>query len=152
MSVQVTTKFMRDPIRILVKRDELTLEGIKQFYITIEKEEWKLETLVDLYATLTITQVHTFVHPLSRCTFFSLFLLFLYFSLCSYFSHSLPLSIYFYLTPLFLSVSLSLFLSLSTSVSLSLFLNPTHHIVCILSFSELHFASRPSYTVIPEGR
>jgi translation initiation factor 4A len=54
--LQVTTKFMRDPIRILVKRDELTLEGIKQFYITIDKEEWKLETLCDLYATLTITQ------------------------------------------------------------------------------------------------
>lgn len=47
---------MRDPIRILVKRDELTLEGIKQFYITIDKEEWKLDTLCDLYATLTITQ------------------------------------------------------------------------------------------------
>jgi translation initiation factor 4A len=47
---------MRDPIRILVKRDELTLEGIKQFYIAIEREEWKLETLCDLYATLTITQ------------------------------------------------------------------------------------------------
>jgi translation initiation factor 4A len=54
--LEVTTKFMRDPIRILVKRAELTLEGIKQFYITIEKEEWKLETLCDLYATLTITQ------------------------------------------------------------------------------------------------
>jgi translation initiation factor 4A len=28
--LEVTNKFMRDPIRILVKRDELTLEGIKQ--------------------------------------------------------------------------------------------------------------------------
>jgi len=55
--LEVTSKFMRDPIRILVKRDELTLEGIKQFYIAIEREEWKLETLCDLYATLTITQV-----------------------------------------------------------------------------------------------
>ena len=55
--LEVTSKFMRDPIRILVKRDELTLEGIKQFYIAIDKEEWKLETLCDLYATLTITQV-----------------------------------------------------------------------------------------------
>jgi len=52
----VTNKFMRDPIRILVKRDELTLEGIKQFYIPVEKEEWKLDTLCDLYSTLTITQ------------------------------------------------------------------------------------------------
>jgi translation initiation factor 4A len=54
--LEVTSKFMRDPIRILVKRDELTLDGIKQFYIAIEKEEWKLETLCDLYTTLTITQ------------------------------------------------------------------------------------------------
>ena len=43
-------------MRILVKRDELTLEGIKQFYVYVEKEEWKLETLCDLYETLAITQ------------------------------------------------------------------------------------------------
>jgi len=54
--LEVTNKFMRDPIRILVKKDELTLEGIKQFYIAIEREEWKFDTLCDLYATLTITQ------------------------------------------------------------------------------------------------
>jgi len=54
--LDISTRFMRDPIRILVKRDELTLEGIKQFYVAVEKEEWKLETLCDLYETLTITQ------------------------------------------------------------------------------------------------
>jgi len=54
--LEVTQKFMRDPIRILVKKDELTLEGIKQFYIAIQQEEWKFETLCDLYSTLTITQ------------------------------------------------------------------------------------------------
>lgn len=54
--LEVTNKFMRDPVRILVKKDELTLEGIKQFLIAIEREEWKLETLCDLYSTLTITQ------------------------------------------------------------------------------------------------
>lgn len=54
--LEVTDKFMRDPVRILVKRDELTLEGIKQFYIAIDREDWKLETLCDLYETLTITQ------------------------------------------------------------------------------------------------
>lgn len=58
--LEVTTKFMRDPIRILVKRDELTLEGIKQFYIAVEKEEWKLDTLSDLYETVTITQAVIF--------------------------------------------------------------------------------------------
>jgi len=54
--LDMTSKFMRDAVRILVKKDELTLEGIRQFYIAIEKEEWKLDTLCDLYETLTITQ------------------------------------------------------------------------------------------------
>jgi len=54
--LDLTSKFMRDAVRILVKKDELTLEGIRQFYIAIEKEEWKLDTMCDLYETLTITQ------------------------------------------------------------------------------------------------
>ncbi len=55
--LEVTKKFMREPVRILVKKEELTLEGIRQFYISVDKEEWKLDTLCDLYETLTITQV-----------------------------------------------------------------------------------------------
>jgi len=54
--LEVTQRFMREPVRILVKKAELTLEGIKQFYIAVDKEEWKLDTLCDLYETLTITQ------------------------------------------------------------------------------------------------
>ncbi|KAL7553874.1 hypothetical protein ACHAWF_018283 [Thalassiosira exigua] len=53
-------KFMTDPIRILVRRDELTLEGIRQFYVAVEKEEWKFDTLCDLYDTLTVTQAVIF--------------------------------------------------------------------------------------------
>jgi len=51
---------MKNPVTILVKRDELTLEGIKQFYISVEREEWKLDTLCDLYDTLNITQAVIF--------------------------------------------------------------------------------------------
>ncbi|TIB74211.1 DEAD-domain-containing protein [Wallemia mellicola] len=58
--LEMTTKFMTDPIRILVKRDEITLEGIKQFFVAVEKEEWKFDTLCDLYDTLTITQAVIF--------------------------------------------------------------------------------------------
>ena len=58
--LEVTTRFMRDPVRILVKKEELTLEGIRQFYISVEREEWKLDTLCDLYETLTITQAVIF--------------------------------------------------------------------------------------------
>ena len=58
--LEITTKFMTEPVRILVKRDELTLEGIKQFFVAVEKEEWKFDTLCDLYDTLTITQAVIF--------------------------------------------------------------------------------------------
>merc|ERR1719218_124702 len=54
--LELTEKFMRNPVRVLVKKEELTLEGIRQFYIAIEKEDWKIDTLCDLYETLTITQ------------------------------------------------------------------------------------------------
>lgn len=59
-ALEITQKFMNNPVQILVKRDELTLEGIKQFYISVEREEWKLETLCDLYDTLNITQAVIF--------------------------------------------------------------------------------------------
>lgn len=45
--LEVTKKFMRDPIRILVKKEELTLEGIKQFYINVEREVGTLYTCSD---------------------------------------------------------------------------------------------------------
>ena len=45
---------MRDPVRILVKNEELTLDGIKQYYIALDKEEWKFDTLIELYNNLEI--------------------------------------------------------------------------------------------------
>jgi len=48
---------MSDPIKILVKKEQLTLEGIRQFFIPMENENWKLDTLCDLYTT------ETFTHP-----------------------------------------------------------------------------------------
>ncbi|XP_066935965.1 uncharacterized protein [Clytia hemisphaerica] len=60
--LEVTKRFMRDPINILVKKEELTLEGIKQFFISVEKEDWKFETLTDIYETLTITQAVIFLN------------------------------------------------------------------------------------------
>ena len=52
----ISKKFMRNPIKILVKNEELTLEGIKQFYINIDKNEFKFETLCDIYEACTISQ------------------------------------------------------------------------------------------------
>merc|ERR1712193_102832 len=67
--LDLTTKFMRDAVRILVKKDELTLEGIRQFYVAIEREAWKLDTLCDLYETLTITQAIIYCNTRRKADF-----------------------------------------------------------------------------------
>lgn len=64
--LSMTSQFMTEPVRVLVKRDELTLEGIKQFFVAVEKEEWKFDTLCDLYETLTITQAVIFVNTRTK--------------------------------------------------------------------------------------
>ena len=47
-------------MNVVCLSDELTLEGIKQFFVAVEREEWKFDTLCDLYDTLTITQAVIF--------------------------------------------------------------------------------------------
>lgn len=54
--LELTKDFMRNPATILVKKEALTLEGIKQFYVAIDKEEWKFDTLVEIYANIKIQQ------------------------------------------------------------------------------------------------
>ena len=54
--LDITKHFMKSPLRILVKSEQLTLEGIKQFYVFIKKEEDKFDTLCDLYGTIAVTQ------------------------------------------------------------------------------------------------
>lgn len=54
--LEITKKFMSQPVKILVKKDEISLEGIKQYFVDVDKEEWKFDTLCDLYDSLTITQ------------------------------------------------------------------------------------------------
>jgi ATP-dependent RNA helicase len=58
--LDVSEQFMNRPLQVLIKRDELTLEGIKQYFIAVDQEEWKFDTLCDLYDTLTITQAVIF--------------------------------------------------------------------------------------------
>jgi len=54
--LEITESFMRNPAKILVKNEELTLDGIKQFYVPIDKEQFKFETLIELYKSLEIQQ------------------------------------------------------------------------------------------------
>lgn len=64
--LEVTTKFMNNPVRILVKKDELTLEGIKQYYINVEEEQFKFDCLCDLYDSISVTQAVIFCNTRSK--------------------------------------------------------------------------------------
>lgn len=59
-TIELSRKFLRDPVRILVKEEELTLEGIQQFYIALDCPSQRVPCLVDLYETMTITQAMIF--------------------------------------------------------------------------------------------
>jgi len=48
-------QFMTNPKVILVKTEELTLEGIRQYYVNVEHEKYKFETLCDFYETQNIS-------------------------------------------------------------------------------------------------
>ena len=52
----LSEQFMKDPLKILIKKEQLTLEGIKQFYIILNNEQDKYCTLIDLYQSLFIGQ------------------------------------------------------------------------------------------------
>ena len=54
--LSLTKEFMKNPIKILVKKEDLTLEGISQYYISLETEQEKYETLCDLYKTISVGQ------------------------------------------------------------------------------------------------
>ena len=54
--IQLTDQFMNNPVKILVKKEELTLEGIKQYYIGLSTEEEKYLVLKDLYGQINVAQ------------------------------------------------------------------------------------------------
>jgi translation initiation factor 4A len=54
--VEVARSLLRNPVQILLPAEEVTLEGIKQYYVQVERDEQKLDTLCDLYEHLNISQ------------------------------------------------------------------------------------------------
>jgi translation initiation factor 4A len=60
--LKVIELFINKPVKILVKKEELTLEGIKQFYIPVDKEEWKLDALCDVYGSIKVEQSIIYVN------------------------------------------------------------------------------------------
>ena len=59
--LELSEKFMREPTRILVKASNLTLNGIKQFYVALDEEQ-KVDALIDLYESISIAQSVVFAN------------------------------------------------------------------------------------------
>jgi len=58
--LDISKKILHDPINIIIKNEEVTLRGIRQFYINCDREDYKLDTLCDLYEYFHINQAVIF--------------------------------------------------------------------------------------------
>jgi translation initiation factor 4A len=60
--VAVAKSLLRHPVEILLEPEEVSLEGIKQWFVEVQREDHKLDTLCDLYDHLSIQQATIFVN------------------------------------------------------------------------------------------
>ena len=63
---ELTRKFMRNPIKILVKSENLTLEGISQYSVCVDDDQQKYETLKDLFSALQVSQTIIYCNSVKR--------------------------------------------------------------------------------------
>ena len=62
----LTDKFMRNPVRILVKSELLTLEGIKQYYVALNDDSQKYATLKDIFNIISMSQCIIYCNSIKR--------------------------------------------------------------------------------------
>lgn len=62
----LTNKFMRDPIEILVKNEQLTLEGINQYFVNLNDDHDKFETIKDLFSNISVSQCIIYCNSIQR--------------------------------------------------------------------------------------
>jgi translation initiation factor 4A len=66
--LDLTNRFMKNPVRITMEAEKLNLEGIQQFYIALNNDEDKYATLMDLFSKLTINQTIIYANSVNRVT------------------------------------------------------------------------------------
>ena len=64
--IEVANTILRNPVRSLMPPETVTLDGIKQYYVNVDREEFKYETLCDLYQHLNINQALIYVNKRPR--------------------------------------------------------------------------------------
>ena len=59
-------RFMRDPVRLLIKTSQLSLEGIKQFKIVLQHDRHKYDTIKDIFNRISVTQSIIYCNTIQR--------------------------------------------------------------------------------------
>jgi len=62
----IINKIMRNPVKICVKAEQLTLEGISQFYVAVEDDRQKYETLKHIYKYVSVSQCIIYCNSIKR--------------------------------------------------------------------------------------
>lgn len=62
----LTNRFVTNPVKIIVKSEQLTLEGIKQYFVNLENDAMKYETLKDLFSTFSVAQCIIYCNSVTR--------------------------------------------------------------------------------------
>ena len=62
----LTNKFMQNPVKILVKNELVTLEGISQYYIALENDMHKYETVKDIFSKISLSQCIIYCNSIKR--------------------------------------------------------------------------------------
>jgi translation initiation factor 4A len=57
---KIMKKFMRDPVTIVLRKADLSLEDIKHFFVDVKEEKYKLAVLLELYTLIAISQAIIF--------------------------------------------------------------------------------------------
>ena len=60
--IEIAEHYLSNPARMLLPPDEVTLDGIKQYYVELEREDWKLPVLLDLYQQIAVNQALIYVN------------------------------------------------------------------------------------------
>lgn len=63
---QLSSTFLINPISIIMKSENLTLDGISQYYVSLENDEHKLITLKDLYSNISFSQSIIYCNSIPR--------------------------------------------------------------------------------------
>jgi len=62
----IIDKIMRNPVRICVKREQLTLEGIAQYYIAVNDDREKYITLKNIFSFITLSHTIIYCNSIKR--------------------------------------------------------------------------------------